>query len=293
VSNNLEIKIIDAFTFFNDVNLLKMRLEFHDPYVDKFYICESNITYSGLPKDYIFERRRHEFAAWEDKIHYIKYSPDISGLDFSKRDKEQNLHFDSPAWILEFGQRDELKKHIHDVRDDDIVIITDMDEFIDPKVFKSVKQYSQSQSWVEARLNMPFFVYYMNCIWPGKLWTHPYLVKGKRFKEIESLSRHRHSAGMWCWFTDAGWHFSSVGGLDAVMQKLRATSHTEYMEAGVVEESYIQECMKFCMNPTLDRKEPRLQSSEFGFLPLNVFPPELRKIMLNNPQFIMTNLRGD
>ena len=290
---NQPIKIIDAFTFFNAVDLLKMRLQLHAPYVDAFYICEANVTYSGLPKEYILEKHWEEFAPWHDKINYIKYAPSVAGLDFSKRDKEQNLHFNSPAWILEFKQRDQLKSHIKDVTDDDIIIVTDMDEFIDPKIFECVKQYSQGQEWVEARLNMPFFVYYMNCIWPGKLWTHPYLVKGKRFREIESLSHHRHSVGMLNWFTDAGWHFSSLGGLDAVMDKFRATSHTEYMEAGVVEENYIRECMKFCMNPTLDRKEPRLQSSEFGFLPLNVFLPELRKIMLNNPQFILTDLRGD
>lgn len=285
------IKIIDAFTFYNAVDVLKMRLQLHYPYVDEFYICEANYTYSGIEKEYVFEKHEKEFEPWADKIRYIKYKPNIAGLDFSVRDKELNFNFDSPAWIMEFGQRDELKKHI-DAKDDDIVLVTDMDEFIDPKLFICLKLYSWRQDWVEARLNMPYFVNYMNCIWPGKNWTHPFLMKGKRFKDIESLSHHRHSVGMYLWFSSSGWHFNNLGGLDVIMDKFLATSHTEFVEAGVNDRGYVENCVKYCLHPSLDKKEPNLQNTEFGYLPLDVFPEELRKIMIKNPQFIITDLTG-
>lgn len=283
------MKIIDAFTFFNAVDVLKMRLRLHYNYVDAFYICEADRTYSGLPKTYIFEQYKHEFETWADKIHYIKYEAKIDGLDFSIKDKEQNLNFDSPAWIMEFNQRNELKEHI-ECDDGDLVIITDMDEFIDPKVLVYLRHNDHQRQWDEARLNMSFHHYYMNCIQPGKIWTHPFMAIGSRFKELGNISRHRHLAGMKFFFPDAGWHFSGLGGIDALLEKIVSTSHTELALAGVNDADYLRECIRFGVLPTPKKQEPNLRNCELGFLPLSVFPEYLQEIMRDNPKYIVTDL---
>ena len=43
-------KIYDVITFFNELDLLELRLEMLDPYVDRFVIVECVETFSGKPK---------------------------------------------------------------------------------------------------------------------------------------------------------------------------------------------------------------------------------------------------
>lgn len=285
------MRLIDAFTFYNAIDVLKMRLKLHSPYVDQFYICESSHTYSGKPKPYNLEKRLDEFAPWADKITYIKFEPDLTGLDFSKHDTTVNYNFDSPAWNLEFQQRNILQKYLMEIDDDDVVIITDMDEFISPHVLSGIKQNSKSQSWQEARLHLQYFHYYMNCIKPGTIWSHPFVCKGRKFKIISDISLHRHLAGIDMHYPDAGWHFSYLGGLDVVMDKFLATSHTEQLAAGLNDEKYVRKCMDLGMDFLLHKPEPKLANCVSAYLPLSVFPPEIKALMAEFPHFVRTDLK--
>ena len=51
-------KIIDVFMFYQEVDLLKIRLEYLDPYIDKFIILESCQLHSGQKKEYHFEKHK-------------------------------------------------------------------------------------------------------------------------------------------------------------------------------------------------------------------------------------------
>jgi len=75
------MKIIDAFTFFNEVDLLKIRLELLYPQVDRFLICESNLTHSGHEKKYNYLIHEKEFEKWKDKITYIQFEQEIKNLE--------------------------------------------------------------------------------------------------------------------------------------------------------------------------------------------------------------------
>ena len=48
--------IIDTFLFFQEIDLLEIRLEYLYPIVDKFIIIEARQTFKGNAKDYIFEQ---------------------------------------------------------------------------------------------------------------------------------------------------------------------------------------------------------------------------------------------
>ena len=47
--------IYDCFPFFNEIDLLKIRLNTLDGVVDKFVIYESQYTFSGNIKEFYFE----------------------------------------------------------------------------------------------------------------------------------------------------------------------------------------------------------------------------------------------
>jgi beta-1,4-mannosyl-glycoprotein beta-1,4-N-acetylglucosaminyltransferase len=55
-------KIYDCFIFFNELDLLELRLNVLDSYVDYFVICEASVTHSGINKEYIFENNKHRFS---------------------------------------------------------------------------------------------------------------------------------------------------------------------------------------------------------------------------------------
>ena len=46
------MKVIDVFPFFNELDLLEIRLNSLDPYVDCFILSEATKTFSGLDKPY-------------------------------------------------------------------------------------------------------------------------------------------------------------------------------------------------------------------------------------------------
>ena len=123
-----------------------------------------------------------------------------------------------------------------------------------------------------------------------KNWTHPFMAIGSRFKELGNISRHRHLAGMKFFFPDAGWHFSGLGGIDALLEKIVSTSHTELALAGVNDADYLRECIRFGVLPMPEKQEPNLRNCELGFLPLSVFPEYLQEIIRDNPKYIVTDL---
>jgi beta-1,4-mannosyl-glycoprotein beta-1,4-N-acetylglucosaminyltransferase len=57
------MKIIDAFTFFNEIDILKIRLNLLYEKVDYFLICEANITHSGYKKPYYFLENKKNFLS--------------------------------------------------------------------------------------------------------------------------------------------------------------------------------------------------------------------------------------
>ena len=63
------MKIIDIFLFFNEINLLELRLREHDPFVDTFVIIESRKTFTNNDKPLFFEIEK--FLQWKDKIIHI------------------------------------------------------------------------------------------------------------------------------------------------------------------------------------------------------------------------------
>ena len=63
--------LIDAFTYFNEKELVELRLKYLNPIVDYFIVIESNITFTGKEKKWNFPEvlkgRLKEFS------HKIKY----------------------------------------------------------------------------------------------------------------------------------------------------------------------------------------------------------------------------
>ena len=72
--------IVDAFIFSDEIELLQIRLKYHNPEVDFFLIVESNSTFSGKKRELLFEKNRSLFKEFENKIiyHHVKIPVELS-----------------------------------------------------------------------------------------------------------------------------------------------------------------------------------------------------------------------
>ena len=139
--------VFDCVPFFNELDILKLRMQILNPYVDWFVIEESSVTFSGEPKRMIFAENRHLFKEFEEKIRYVAVedSP-MEGVTTHERDKYQ---------------KNQLIRVLSDCRADDIIIFSDVDEIPKPETlvriiegFEAEKIYHLAQRMFYCFLNM-------------------------------------------------------------------------------------------------------------------------------------------
>ena len=63
-------RVIDIIPFFDEIDLLEIRLNVLDPFVDLFLISEFSTTFSGNKKEFNFLINKQRFHKFKDKILY-------------------------------------------------------------------------------------------------------------------------------------------------------------------------------------------------------------------------------
>ena len=142
---NIRIKqplIYDCFTFFNECDLLEHRLKYLYDVVDKFVLVEMSRTQRGELKDFFYEKNKERYSNYANKIVHIKITDDMIGNLHPKlkKDKRGNI-FD---WRYENFQRDGITYGLSECKDDDIVIISDLDEIPNKRIIEEIKKIACS-----------------------------------------------------------------------------------------------------------------------------------------------------
>jgi len=267
------MKVFDCFTFFNELDLLEFRLKLLNDRVDHFIIAESNITHSGKPKPFYFEENRQRFESWKDKIIYIKLNQNTAGLEFKKETTYNPL---GAAWKLENEQRNALIGANQLIADDDLVLLSDLDEIPDPEMFKDI-----DTSKGPVVLSELFHYYFLNCqnIGNERWWNGTIAASGKQFKETTpQLLRDKRNE--WPVMKRAGWHFSYLGGIEKIKEKIRSFAHTEFNKAEFTNDENIMQAMEKGEDIF---KRPNVH---YQFVTLYYYPPHIRAIMREYPQLL-------
>jgi len=209
--------IIDCFPFFDELDLLEIRLnELHDV-VDVFVLTESPFTFTGIEKPLYFADNKDRYK--EFNIIHTVYQPigNYIPTEYEKHQKQYNIDrafdFFTPG---------------------DIVIQGDCDEIPKANVIKEAIR----EDWKSARLVMTLFYYWMNCIekdnrrvWKNSIMSRPdglYKYNAKQNDKTDKV------------YLDAGWHFSFLGD---VQSKLRAWGHApEYDKPPFNTTEHIEKC---------------------------------------------------
>lgn len=236
--------IYDCIPFFNELDILKLRMQIMAPYVDKFVLEESTVTFSGEPKEMIFAGHRDMFEEFEDKIIYVSVdnSP-MSGVTTHERDK---------------FQKNQLIRGMKDCQPNDIVIFSDVDEIPNPKVlaeiianFDPAKIYHLAQRMFYCFLNMEEVSGNLLSItgefrgvaqkkWLGtKICSFGNLPKEGIVYLREVSPNDPRSVRV----ADGGWHFGYMGGdgerdvAKRIGDKVKAAAHQEYNSSRYLNEA--------------------------------------------------------
>lgn len=188
--------IFDVTQINNELDLLEIRLEILDPYVDFFVIGESTQTFSGHEKPLYFKENRERFNKWDHKIiHHI--SPVV----------ETNDVFERTAI-----QKDSIRDKLSNCDSEDVIFYGDVDELwkpitVDDKIYK-LEQWNYS--------------YYFNNR-SSEIWQGTNACKYKNLVNLNELrANHDNVIG------NAGWHLSNMGGIDQITKKLNDYDHQEF-----------------------------------------------------------------
>lgn len=217
------MKIYDCFTFYNELDLLEIRLTETYDQVDKFVIVESVNTFQNTAKPLYFLDNRSRYTNFLDKIIHVIVDNPLGSSD---------------PWANERHQREEIKRGLRDVHNEDYVIIGDVDEILRATTVERLRE-SKAQS---CHMRIPYFNFKLNylsindresyCIWN-------LAVRAKNVTSIEDLRLTRLPLNQMQLpkgfsnneieiFEHAGWHFSYMGDNSFIVNKLKSFAHSEF-----------------------------------------------------------------
>ncbi len=200
--------ILDCFTFFNEFDVLELRLRTLEDVVDRFVLCEAPFTFRGTPKPLFFAHAGERFARWRDRITVLTYDAPPS----------------ADPWLNEWGQRDFLAAGLRDCAPDDLVLLGDCDEIPDPR-FVGVRP-------APGRIlghRMLLALGYVNRLFtPEPYWMGTRAATVGTYERLGGLSAVRRMDPASLEVIDSGWHFTSLGGAAVFEEKMQAYSHAEY-----------------------------------------------------------------
>ena len=226
------MKIFDTITFFNELDLLELRMNILGDEVDYFVINEAPITFTGKKKPLIFAENRERFAKWEDKIIHHVVEDDGGSLEkywtgvpyhrdmISEGINKLPLHYQRAC----FHKDSAIYALLEHAKDEDIIFTSDADEIANPRIIRPfIEQiYSPDRHYVTVG---PVYYYYLNLLCE-KEWMGTRICSMKMLKtmSVDALRQsHEHAFRI----MNAQWHWSFFGDADTVRAKMDAYEHQE------------------------------------------------------------------
>ncbi|GHB35031.1 hypothetical protein GCM10007094_25630 [Pseudovibrio japonicus] len=266
------VKVVDGFTFFNELDTLEIRLGELFDVVDEFILVEATKTFTGQEKPLYFADNKSRFAPFLSKIRHVIV--------------EDMPEAAQSAWSREYHQRDCIERGLKDLAVKDLIVVSDVDEIPKPEALLRAK--NDPKSWKSLTFfGADIFRYRLNFKDDVSDFTScPRMISALFFKGAQALRRERAyqskslpsslEVALWHWkallrhsrlmrrelIPSSSWHFSFLGDMDKVVTKLEAYSHTEHMN-----DAYLGRAQR-----TLDRLEAgdgrgKLVTKDSGELP--------------------------
>jgi len=237
------MKVFDVFPFFNELDLLEIRLNLLEPYVDFFILNESTKNFQGGDKPLYYEENKERFEKLSHKIIHNVVEDNNVGLHPYDRD---------------IFQKNEIKNVILEhISDKDVVIWGDLDEVPNPEAVAELDSFFENDTIYHfAQENC---ISYLNLVemtgaiqamtpdfdygndrrrWLGTKVFGKSILDKYTMTELRSKQEREKNARIF----PGGWHWSYVGseGLsveERLIKKCECSSHpeinTDHIKSGV------------------------------------------------------------
>jgi beta-1,4-mannosyl-glycoprotein beta-1,4-N-acetylglucosaminyltransferase len=248
--------IYDCFTFFNELELLEVRLHELAGVVDKFVLVEATQTHTNKPKPLYYQENRARFGSFHDQIIHIV----VDDLPQAKN-----------PWTPENFQRNCICRGLTQCRPDDWILISDVDEIPRAETVERVsREYKFPRGfWADliarplirgftawsfsrgrVRRNHPFILklqqsshrHFVNCVTvnPPKM-VQWYGTRMLYYRDLISPELARHSG--YKVIEKGGWHFTCMGGVKRIQEKIKSFAHQEFNYEAFLDPNRIHEFM--------------------------------------------------
>ena len=249
------MKIFDCFMYFDEELILDVRLNTLNKFVDYFVIVESKFTHSGEERNLRFNHQK--FEKFKDKIIYLIYDQQPAGVkSINNKDTEHEIssQYIFNAGHRENGQRNYIAKGLVNADENDIILISDVDEI--PNLY-NINFKNIDEKIILFKQNM--FYYKFNLHLPKLIWTG---TKGCKKKDLldpqwlRNIKDRKYSFFRLDTFfsknkykdikfiNDGGWHFTNIKNAKEIEYKLKSYLHHREFDESPLSIKQIEEIIK-------------------------------------------------
>jgi beta-1,4-mannosyl-glycoprotein beta-1,4-N-acetylglucosaminyltransferase len=222
--------------YFDEEVVLDVRLNTLDKYVDYFVIVESSFTHKGDNKNLMFNHNK--FEKFKNKIIYLVYDKQPKGIEVvneNDSEGEKSRKYILNAVLRENGQRNFIQNGLNKAEDNDIILISDVDEIPNlsevnfNNISEKIIMFHQDMFYYKFDLKIP------NLLWTGtKGCRKKYLLSPQWLRNVKDrkyfpfridilFSEKKYSSVKF--ISNGGWHFSNIKTAEEIEYKLKSYLH--------------------------------------------------------------------
>tara|TARA_B110000114_G_C15036022_1_gene374988 strand:- start:424 stop:1293 length:870 start_codon:yes stop_codon:yes gene_type:complete len=241
--------------YFDEEVVLDVRLNTLNQFVDYFVIVESKFTHKGDQRDLKFNHKK--FEKFKDKIIYLvleNQPKEIQTIDEGDNNAQKSIKYILNAGYRENAQRNYIKNGLLDAKENDIILISDVDEIPNlqninfNEINKKIILFKQNMFYYKFNLHLP------NLIWTGtkackkKDLINPQWLRNIkdrkysffRFDTLFSKSKYKSIE----YIIDGGWHFTNIKNAEEIEHKLKSYLHHREFDVDPLSVNQINEIIK-------------------------------------------------
>ena len=225
--------IFDCFQYFNEDHIADLRFNILNEHVDFFVVVESTVNHQGQTRKLHFDKNKYK--KFQSKIVYIEVDDTPDNI------KKPHTGGES---LVEQHQRNSIMKGLNKSQDNDLIILSDVDEIPD---LNKLKVFDKNKY---AVFSQKMFMYKLNLLnlnennWHGskiclkKNLKSPQWLRNLKFKKYPfwRIDKQKNLQII----KDGGWHFAYLQSPENISKKIKSFAHGEFNRDNIAEEENIR-----------------------------------------------------
>ena len=249
------MKIFDCFMYFDEDLILDLRLNTLNKFIDYFVIVESIYNHKGEKRKLKFNIKK--FRKFNKKIIYLIHNQiprEIKQIKKNDSENEKNTKYIFNAIFRENSQRNYILKGLKKAKDNDIILISDVDEIpnLEKVNFKTLKNklifFNQEMFYYKFNLRLPNFKWIGTKSCKKKYLKNPQWLRNIKdrkypFYRLDTFFSDKKFSNVKI-IKNGGWHFTNIKTAEQIRYKLKSYLHHREFEVNPVTKKQIEKLIK-------------------------------------------------